>query len=96
MPTNELHSLINLDKLFDCFAIKFYLCGPILFIMIVINVKENESIDKALKRFKKKFERTGVLRELRGRSFFEKPSIKKRGVKLKAAYRQKMYAQENY
>ena len=34
--------------------------------MIIINVKENESIDKALKRFKKKFERTGVLRELRG------------------------------
>jgi len=64
--------------------------------MIIINVKENESIDRALKRFKKKFERTGVLRELRSRTHYVKPSIKNRGVKLKAAYRQKMYAKENY
>jgi len=64
--------------------------------MIIVNVKENESIDRALKRFKKKFERTGVLKELRARTFFEKPSIKKRTVKLKAAYRQKMYDQENF
>ncbi|MCH7512355.1 MAG: 30S ribosomal protein S21 [Bacteroidetes bacterium] len=64
--------------------------------MIVINVKENESIDRALKRFKKKFERTGVLKELRARTFYEKPSIKNRIMKLKAAYRQKMYANENY
>jgi small subunit ribosomal protein S21 len=63
--------------------------------MIIVNVKENESIDRALKRFKKKFERTGVLKELRSRSFFEKPSISRRTVKLKAAYRQKMYDQEN-
>ena len=63
--------------------------------MIIINVKENESIDKALKRFKKKFERTGVLKEIRSRSFYEKPSIKKRNVKLRAAYRQKMISKEN-
>ena len=63
--------------------------------MIIINVKENESIDRALKRFKKKFERTGVLKELRSRSFFEKPSIRRRTEKLKAAYRQKMFDQEN-
>ncbi len=64
--------------------------------MIVVNVKENESIDKALKRFKKKFERTGVLKELRGRTFYVKPSVKNRTTRLKAAYRQKMYAEENY
>jgi small subunit ribosomal protein S21 len=64
--------------------------------MIIVNVKENESIDRALKRFKKKFEKTGVLKELRSRTFFEKPSIKKRTVKLKAAYRQKMFAEDNY
>jgi len=64
--------------------------------MIIVNVKENESIDRALKRFKKKFERTGVLRELRGRTHFVKPSVKRRTEKLKAAYRQKMYAKENY
>jgi small subunit ribosomal protein S21 len=63
--------------------------------MIIINVKENESIDKALKRFKKKFERTGVLKEIRSRSFYEKPSIKKRNVRLRAAYRQKMISKEN-
>lgn len=64
--------------------------------MIIVNVKENESIDKALKRFKKKFERTGVLKELRSRTAFEKPSISKRKEKISAAYRQKMFAQDNY
>lgn len=64
--------------------------------MIIINVKENESIDRALKRFKKKFERTGVLRELRSRTAYEKPSVTRRNIKLRAAYRQKMYAEENY
>ncbi len=64
--------------------------------MIIINVKDNESIDKALKRFKKKFEKTGVLKEIRGRNFYEKPSITKRAQNIKAAYKEKMYAKENY
>ncbi|PIB36307.1 30S ribosomal protein S21 [Reichenbachiella sp. 5M10] len=64
--------------------------------MLIINVKENESIDKALKRFKKKFEKTGVLKELRSRTHFEKPSVTNRTQKIRAAYKQKMYAQENY
>jgi small subunit ribosomal protein S21 len=64
--------------------------------MIIINIKENESIDKALKRFKKKFEKTGVLRELRSRTSFEKPSVARRSEILRAAYRQAMYAKENY
>ena len=38
--------------------------------MIKIDIKENESVDKALKRFKKKFEKTGVLKELRRRQAF--------------------------
>jgi len=59
--------------------------------MIIINVKENESIDKALKRFKKKFEKTGVLRELRSRTAFEKPSVKRRQEVLKAVYKERMY-----
>ncbi|TAG02411.1 MAG: 30S ribosomal protein S21 [Cytophagia bacterium] len=54
--------------------------------MIIIQIKENESLDKALKRFKKKFERTGVLKELRSRTFFEKKSVKRRHEVLKAAY----------
>jgi small subunit ribosomal protein S21 len=64
--------------------------------MLVINIKENESIDKALKRFKKKFEKTGVLRELRARTSYEKPSVARRGKVLRAIYRQKQYATENY
>lgn len=59
--------------------------------MLIINVKENESIDKALKRFKKKFEKTGVLRELRSRTAFEKPSVKRRTEIIKAAYKERMY-----
>jgi small subunit ribosomal protein S21 len=62
--------------------------------MIIINIKENESIDKALKRFKKKFEKTGVLRELRSRSAFHKPSVKRRQEVIRAAYRQKMQLQD--
>jgi small subunit ribosomal protein S21 len=64
--------------------------------MLIINIKENESIDKALKRFKKKFEKTGVLKELRERTSFTKPSVRRRGQVIKAAYRQKQYATENY
>ena len=64
--------------------------------MLIINVKENESIDKALKRFKKKFEKTGVLKELRSRTSFEKPSITRRSEVIHAAYRQAQYAAENY
>jgi small subunit ribosomal protein S21 len=56
--------------------------------MIIINVKENESIDRALKRFKKKFEKTGVLKQLRARTAFEKPSVARRTEVLRAAYRQ--------
>lgn len=63
--------------------------------MITVNIKENESIEKALKRFKKKFEKTGTLKEVRSRTHYEKPSVLKRTERLKAAYRQKMRTQEN-
>ena len=56
--------------------------------MIIINVKEGESLDKALKRFKKKFEKTGVLRELRSRQAFEKKSVTRRNVVKHAVYKQ--------
>jgi small subunit ribosomal protein S21 len=58
--------------------------------MIIVQIKDNEPIDKALKRFKKKFEKTGVLRELRRRSYFEKRSVTDRNMRLKAVYRQKL------
>jgi small subunit ribosomal protein S21 len=63
--------------------------------MIVINIKENESIDKALKRFKKKFEKTGVLKELRSRTSFEKPSVTRRNEIKHAAYVQQIRREEN-
>ena len=58
--------------------------------MIIINVKENESIDKALKRFKKKFEKTGVLRELRNRQAYEKRSVTRRTTVKRAIYKQSL------
>ena len=63
--------------------------------MIIVNVKENESIDKALKRFKKKFEKTGVLKELRSRTSYEKPSVRRRNEIIRAAYREQQRAIAN-
>ena len=51
--------------------------------MIVVPVKEGESIDRALKRLKRKFEKTGVVRELRARQKFTKPSVIKREQSVK-------------
>ncbi len=59
--------------------------------MLVIDARESDSIDKALKKYKKKFERAGVLRELRSRKHFTKPSVERRAEVLKAAYKQKKY-----
>ncbi|WP_026902983.1 30S ribosomal protein S21 [Pedobacter glucosidilyticus] len=56
--------------------------------MIIINVKDGESIDRALKRFKKKFEKTGVLRELRSRQAYEKKSVARRMEVKHAIYKQ--------
>ncbi len=58
--------------------------------MLVVPIKDNESIDKALKRFKKKFEKTGVLKELRSRSAFHKPSVERRKEIIHARYVQQM------
>jgi small subunit ribosomal protein S21 len=63
--------------------------------MLIISIKENESIDKALKRFKKKFEKTGVVKELRRRSAFEKPSISRRTELIRASYKQRTYGNIN-
>jgi small subunit ribosomal protein S21 len=62
--------------------------------MIIVSIKEGENIEKSLKKFKKKFEKTGVLKELRARQCFLKPSIKKREQKLKAIYVQQIHQAE--
>ena len=58
--------------------------------MIIIPVKEGESIDRALKKYKRKFEKTGVVKELRLRQKFTKPSIVDREQRLKAIYVQQL------
>ncbi|MCK9325595.1 MAG: 30S ribosomal protein S21 [Bacteroidales bacterium] len=64
--------------------------------MIIIPVKEGENIERALKKFKRKFEKTGVVKELRARQAFTKPSIRRRQELLRAAYIQKLQqAEEN-
>ncbi len=63
--------------------------------MIVIPVKEGENIERALKRFKRKFEKTGVIKELRERKKFTKPSVKKRELVKRARYIEKLQSQEN-
>lgn len=63
--------------------------------MIIVPVKEGENIDKALKKLKRKFEKTGVVRELRERQKFTKPSVKKRDERLKAIYVQQIQAEQN-
>jgi small subunit ribosomal protein S21 len=55
-------------------------------IMLIIPVKEGESIDRALKKFKKKFEKTGVVKELRSRQAYTKKSVSRREEIKKAAY----------
>lgn len=63
--------------------------------MIIVNVKEGESLDRALKRFKKKFEKTGVLRELRSRQAYEKKSVTRRIQVKKAIYKQSLQQEPN-
>ena len=62
--------------------------------MIVVPVKEGENIEKALKKFKRKFEKTGVIKELRSRQQFKKPSVVKRQQKIHAIYVQQLKRSE--
>ena len=62
--------------------------------MIIVPIKEGENIERALKKFKRKFEKTGAVRELRARKNFEKPSVIKRMAKQKAIYVQHLRLQE--
>ena len=63
--------------------------------MIVVQVKEGENIERALKKFKRKFEKTGVVKELRARQQFDKPSVLKRLAKEHAVYVQKLHRNED-
>lgn len=54
--------------------------------MLIIPIKDGENIDRALKRYKRKFDKTKVVRELRARQAFTKPSVTKRAQVQKAQY----------
>lgn len=60
--------------------------------MLILDSKDCENIDKALKKYKKKFEKSRTLNQLRDRQAFTKPSIANRKKRLKAAYRQQILA----
>lgn len=62
--------------------------------MIVVQIKEGENIERALKKFKRKYEKTGIVKELRKRQAFEKPSVTNRKKMMKAVYVQKLRAME--
>jgi small subunit ribosomal protein S21 len=54
--------------------------------MLIIPIKDGENIDRALKRYKRKFDKTGTVRQLRARQQFTKPSVTRRAVIQKAQY----------
>ena len=62
--------------------------------MIIVQVKEGENIERALKKFKRKFEKTGIVKELRSRQAFQKPSVTNRKKMMKAVYVQKLRSVE--
>lgn len=59
--------------------------------MLIINVKDGESIDRALKRYKRKHRQVQITKELRRRKYFTKPSVDRRNEVLNAVYRDKYY-----
>ena len=62
--------------------------------MIIVPVKDGENIERALKKFKRKFEKTGVVKELRARQQYDKPSVLKRLEMEHAIYVQQLRANE--
>jgi len=58
--------------------------------MLIIPIKEGENIERALKKYKKKFDKTNVMKELRRRKEFTKPSISNRQERIRSAYKYRM------
>jgi small subunit ribosomal protein S21 len=73
-------------------SVKPSIFAPLNFfqVMLIIDSKDCENIDKALKKYKKKFEKSKTLLQLRERQSFTKPSVRRRGEVLKAVYRQQI------
>lgn len=62
--------------------------------MIIVPVKDGENIEKALKKFKRKAEKTGIIKEVRTRKQYEKPSVTKRVKMQHAIYVNKLHTAE--
>jgi len=82
---------MRLEINFRCLSLrsKNYL-KEVSYVMLIIDSKDCENIDKALKKYKKKFEKSKTLLQLRERQSFTKPSVKRRGEVLKAVYKQQI------
>ena len=76
-------------KFFDI-ELNLYLYLSKFLSMLIIPIKEGENIDRALKRFKRKFDKTGAMKQLKARKEFEKPSISNRNRIQKAQYIQRL------
>jgi small subunit ribosomal protein S21 len=63
--------------------------------MLIIPIKEGENIDRALKRYKRKFDKTGVKRQLQVRKQFTKPSVERRSQIQRAQYIQRLKTQQD-
>lgn len=63
--------------------------------MLIIDVKDSESIDRALKRYKRKHRKVGMLRNIRNRKHYTKPSDERRNEVLKAIYKRQKAEDEN-
>ncbi|MFT7589814.1 MAG: small subunit ribosomal protein S21 [Limisphaerales bacterium] len=62
--------------------------------MLIIDARDSDSFDKALKKYKRKFERAGTLKELRRRKAFVKPSVHRRMEVLNAIYKEETYGNQ--
>ncbi len=82
--TSKIGQLIN----YTIFAALILTKGGVH--MLIIPIKDGENIDRALKRFKRKFDKTGTIRQLRARQAFVKPSVVRRSVVQKAQYIQRL------
>ena len=82
---SEINYLLNNNKLYLRIILKE---GG--FSMLIIPIKEGENIDRAIKRFKRKFDKTGTKRSLQTRKEFIKPSVKRRATIQKAQYIQSL------
>lgn len=63
--------------------------------MIIVPIKEGENIERALKKYKRKYEKTGIVKTLRSRKYFVKPSVIKRKQKEHAVYVNKLHSVED-